>query len=139
MSTSERNKFSTYEVQLHVPHCFYSEISEKSDVWRSAKRDGGDTKETVRDGGDHTDQRSSMPGPCTYDISIPPKKSVSEVMSRLKGKSALMIFDRHPEYRNKMGRHFWARGYYVETVGNVNEEVIKRYIAEQEESDRIEG
>ena len=72
-------------------------------------------------------------------ISIPPKKSVSEVMSRLKGKSALMIFDRHPEYRNKMGRHFWARGYYVETVGNVNEEVIKRYIAEQEESDRIEG
>lgn len=72
-------------------------------------------------------------------VSIPPKKNVSEVMSRLKGKSALMIFDRHPEYRNKMGRHFWARGYYVETVGNVNEEAIKRYIAEQEESDRIEG
>ena len=72
-------------------------------------------------------------------VSIPPKKSVSEVISRLKGKSALMIFDRHPEYRNKMERHFWARGYYVETVGNVNEEAIKRYIAEQEESDRIEG
>ncbi len=72
-------------------------------------------------------------------VSIPPKKSVSEVMSRLKGKSALMIFDRHPEYRNKMGRHFWARGYYVETVGNVNEEAIKRYIAEQAERDRIEG
>ena len=72
-------------------------------------------------------------------VSIPPKKSVSEVMSRVKGKSALMIFDRHPEYRDKMGRHFWARGYYVETIGNVDEEAIKRYIAEQEESDRIEG
>ena len=72
-------------------------------------------------------------------VSIPPKLSISKVMSRLKGKSALMIFDRHPQFRDKYGRHFWARGYYVETVGNVNEEVIKRYIAEQAESDRIGG
>ena len=72
-------------------------------------------------------------------VSIPPKMSISSAMSRLKGKSALMLFDRHPEFRDKYGRHFWARGYYVETIGNVNEEVIKRYIAEQEESDRIEG
>ena len=49
-------------------------------------------------------------------VSIPPKMSISSVMSRLKGKSALMIFDRHPEYRNKNGRHFWARGYYVVKV-----------------------
>ena len=40
-------------------------------------------------------------------------------MSKLKGKSALMIFDRHPEYRDKYGRHFWARGYYAETIGQV--------------------
>ena len=72
-------------------------------------------------------------------ISIPPKLSISKVMSRLKGKSALMIFDRHPNYRDRHGRHFWARGYYVETIGNVNEETIKKYIAEQEESDRIGG
>ena len=50
-----------------------------------------------------------------------------------------MIFDSHPNYRDKYGRHFWARGYYAETVGNVNEEVIKKYIEEQEESDRVEG
>lgn len=72
-------------------------------------------------------------------VSIPPKLSISTVMSRLKGKSALMIFNRHSEYRDKYGRHFWARGYYVETIGDVNEEVIRRYIAEQEESDRIGG
>ena len=72
-------------------------------------------------------------------ISIPPKKSVSSVMSRIKGKSALMLFDRHPNYRDKYGRHFWARGYYVETVGKVNEDVIKKYIKEQTEADRIEG
>ncbi len=72
-------------------------------------------------------------------ISIPPKYSVSKVVSKLKGKSALMIFDRHPEHRDRYGRHFWARGYYVETVGNVNEDVIRKYIAEQEESDRMSG
>lgn len=71
--------------------------------------------------------------------SIPPKMSISEVMSKLKGKSALMIFDRHPEYRDKYGRHFWARGYYAETIGQVNEETIKKYIEEQEECSRIEG
>lgn len=71
-------------------------------------------------------------------ISIPPKMSLSTVMSKLKGKSALMIFDRHPEYRDKYGRHFWARGYYAETVGQVNEDTIMKYIEEQKESSRIE-
>ena len=72
-------------------------------------------------------------------ISIPLKMSLSTVMSKLKGKSALMIFDRHPEYRDKYGRHFWARGYYAETVGQVNEDTIMKYIEEQKESSRIEG
>ena len=72
-------------------------------------------------------------------VSIPPKKSVVSIMSRIKGKSALMLFDRHPDYRDRYGRHFWARGYYAETVGRVNEEVIKKYIEEQTEADRIEG
>jgi putative transposase len=71
-------------------------------------------------------------------VKIPPKISVSYFMGYLKGKSALMIFDRHPEYKKKnAGRHFWATGYYVDTVGR-NEEQIRKYIREQEESDRIE-
>jgi putative transposase len=71
-------------------------------------------------------------------VVIPPKMSVSEVMSYLKGKSALMFYDRHPEMRTKWGdRHLWARGYYVATVGNVNEETIRNYIREQEENDKL--
>ncbi|MCI8274414.1 MAG: IS200/IS605 family transposase, partial [Lachnospiraceae bacterium] len=62
----------------------------------------------------------------------------SKAVGLIKGKSALMIFDRHPEYREKGNRHFWARGYYWETVGNVNEETIKKYIQEQYERDRME-
>ena len=55
-------------------------------------------------------------------VSIPPKMSVSVFMGYLKGKSALMIFDRHPELQSKWNKAFWARGYYVSTVGNVTEE-----------------
>lgn len=72
-------------------------------------------------------------------MSILPKESVAKVVGRIKGKSSLMLFDRHSEYRDRYGRHFWARGYYCETVGNVNEATIKKYIAEQYESDRLEG
>lgn len=71
-------------------------------------------------------------------IAIPPKYCVSEIMAYLKGKSTLMLFDRHPEYRNKGNRHFWARGYFVASVGNVNEATIIKYIEEQQENDRIE-
>ena len=61
-------------------------------------------------------------------VSIPPKLSVSDFVGYLKGKSALMIFDKHPEMGNKWDRSFWARGYYVSTVGNVDEETVKEYI-----------
>lgn len=60
-------------------------------------------------------------------------------MLYLKGKRTLMLFNRHPEYRSKYGdRRFWARGYYVSAVGNVNEETIWKYIQEQEENDKLE-
>ena len=72
-------------------------------------------------------------------LSIPPKLSVSEFMGYLKGKSALMIFDRHPELGEKWNREFWARGYYVSTIGNVNEETVRKYIREQEEESHNES
>ena len=71
-------------------------------------------------------------------LEIPPKQSVSEFMGYLKGKSALMIFDGHPELGEKWNREFWARGYYVTTVGEVNAETVKQYIALQQEESRKE-
>ena len=82
---------------------------------------------------------ATMPDHVPMYVSIPPKVCVSKVIGRIKEKSALMIFDRNPEYREKYNRHFWARGYYYETVGNVNEETIKKYIVEPYERDRMEG
>lgn len=70
-------------------------------------------------------------------ISIPPKYSVSQIMGYLKGKSSLMIFDRHANLKYKYGdRHFWARGYYVDTVGR-NKKQIQEYIRNQLEEDKI--
>ena len=68
-------------------------------------------------------------------ISIPPKYSVSQIMGFLKGKSSLMIFDRHANLKYKYGnRHFWARGYYVDTVGR-NEKTIREYVRNQLQED----
>ena len=65
-------------------------------------------------------------------VTIPPKIAVSSFMGYLKGKSALMIFDKHANLKYKYGnRHFWAEGYYVSTVG-LNEATVKKYIEEQE-------
>ena len=68
-------------------------------------------------------------------VEIPPKMAVSSFMGYLKGKSALMMLDKHANLKYKFGnRHFWAEGYYVSTVG-LNEATIKKYIEEQEKHD----
>ena len=68
-------------------------------------------------------------------VSIPPKLSVSQFMGYLKGKSSLMIFDRHANLKYKYGnRQFWCKGYYVDTVGR-NKKVIEEYIKNQIQED----
>ena len=70
-------------------------------------------------------------------LSIPPKYSVSQIMGFLKGKSSLMIFDRHANLKYKYGnRHFWARGYFADTVGR-NKKQIQEYIKNQLQEDQI--
>ena len=70
-------------------------------------------------------------------LSIPPKYSISQIMGYLKGKSAMMIFERHANLKYKFSnRYFWAEGYYVSTVG-LNTATIQKYIREQEKEDQI--
>ncbi len=71
-------------------------------------------------------------------LSIPPKYSISDIVGYLKGKSAIQVFEKFSKLRqNFRGHKFWARGYYVNTVG-LNEADIRKYIQNQEENDRIE-
>lgn len=70
-------------------------------------------------------------------LSIPPKYSISAFMGYLKGKSSLIIFERHAQLKYRYGnRKFWCKGYYVDTVGR-NKDVIKKYIREQLQEDQI--
>lgn len=70
-------------------------------------------------------------------VKIPPKYSVSQILGYLKGKSSLMIFDRHANLKYKYGnRHFWCRGYFVDTVGK-NAKKIEQYIREQLQEDIV--
>lgn len=69
-------------------------------------------------------------------VRIPPKYSVAEIMGYLKGKSSLMIFERHSNLKYRYGnRHFWCRGYYVDTVGK-NAKKIEEYIKNQLQEDQ---
>jgi putative transposase len=77
-----------------------------------------------------------MPDHVHMMISIPPKHAVAQVIGYIKGKSAIHIARRYAERkRNFVGQHFWARGYFVSTVGR-DEAVIREYIRHQEQEDR---
>ena len=79
----------------------------------------------------------AMPDHIHMLVSIPPKLAVADFMGYLKGKSTLMIFERHANLKYKYGRRvFWAKGYYVNTVGG-NEAKIRKYIQEQEFNDQM--
>ena len=78
-----------------------------------------------------------MPDHVHMFVRIPPKYSVSQIVGYLKGKSSLMIFERHANLKYKYGnRHFWCRGYYVSTVGG-NKNGMAKYIRKQEQEDMI--
>ena len=68
-------------------------------------------------------------------ISIPPKFSVAQVIGFMKGKSTIYIARKFQNKKNVRGQHFWARGYFVSTVGR-DEQTVRDYIQRQEEEDR---
>ncbi|MGH1352024.1 MAG: IS200/IS605 family transposase [Methyloligellaceae bacterium] len=76
-----------------------------------------------------------MPDHVHMLISIPPKYSVSHIVGYLKGKTALHLANKYGRRRKYRGYHFWARGYFVSTVG-ANEQVVRRYIRDQEKADK---
>jgi putative transposase len=79
-----------------------------------------------------------MPDRVHMLISIPPKYSVAHIVGFLKGKTALYVANKYARKRKYKGYHFWARGYFVSTTG-YNEQVVRRYIQNQEKADKASG
>lgn len=133
-----QQKFITYQMEMPVSYCVYSKIQEKI-LYGKILYDVREILETLC----KYKQVDIIAGAVCIDhvnlsVAIPPKLSVSQFMGYLKGKSTLMIYDRHPELQSKWNKAFWARGYYVETIGNITDEAVQKYIKEQAEEARKE-
>lgn len=116
---------------MSVSYSICTKIQEKRDIWEIEKRYRRNTKEIVRAKKVEIIEGEACPDHIHLLVSIPPYLSVSQFMGYLKGKSSLMIFDRHANLKYKYGsRHFWCRGYYVDTVGR-NKRTIAEYIKNQ--------
>ena len=127
---------------MSIPCSICTEIQKAGDIRRNQSRCRKDTKTTMpAKKGIEIIEAELCRDHVHMLISIPPKYSVSQIMGYLKGKSSLMIFDRHANLKYKYGnRHFWCRGYYVDTVGKNAakiEEYVRNQLKEDEEYDQM--
>jgi len=123
-------------MELQVSYSICTQISQTSDIYGKIKTD---IRQILRKLCEYKGVEIIEAEVCSDHIhmlvSIPPKYSISQIMGYLKGKSSLLIFDRHANLKYKYGnRQFWCKGYYVDTVGR-NKKAIQEYIKKQLQED----
>lgn len=119
-------------------HVVFSPKYRRMAIYREIKKDiGMILRKLCEQKGVEIIEAEACPDHIHMLICIPPKYSVSQIMGYLKGKSSLMIFDRHANLKYKYGdRYFWSRGYYVDTVGR-NKKQMAEYIKKQLQEDEL--
>ena len=124
---------SKYRCQYHI---VFAPKYRRKEIYGQLRRDIGEIlRKLCEQKGVEIIEAEACPDHIHMLVSIPPYISIAQFMGYLKGKSSLMIFDRHANLKYKYGsRHFWCRGYYVDTVGR-NKKVIAEYICTQLEED----
>lgn len=134
----ERNEIkstahSKYRCQYHI---VFAPKYRRKEIYGQLRRDIGEILRRLSEQkGVEIIEAEACPDHIHMLVSIPPYLSIAQFMGYLKGKSSLMIFDRHANLKYKYGsRNFWCRGYYVDTVGR-NKKVIAEYIRAQLEED----
>ena len=127
---------TTWECKYHI---VFAPKYRRQVIYKDIRSDVGMILSTLcRRKGIEIIEAECMPDHVHMLVRIPPKYSVSEIVGYLKGKSSLMIFEKHANLKYKYGnRHFWCRGYYVDTVGK-NEKKIAEYIQKQLQDDIAE-
>ena len=126
---------SKYRCEYHI---VFAPKYRRKEIYGQLKEDIGEIlRKLCEQKGVEIIEAEACPDHIHMLVSIPPKYSVSQFMGYLKGKSSLMIFDRHANLKYKYGnRQFWCKGYYVDTVGR-NKKVIAEYIRNQLAEDKI--
>ena len=127
---------TTWECKYHI---VFAPKYRRQVIYRDIKRDVGSIlRKLCEYKGIEIVQAECCPDHVHMLIKIPPKYSVSQIMGYLKGKSSIMIFERHANLKYRYGnRKFWCTGYYVSTVGK-NEKPIREYIKNQLQEDYME-
>ena len=133
MQDIQRLSHSKWECKYHI--VFIPKCRRKVLYGHLRKYLGKVFRELARQKESEVEEGHLMPDHVHMLISIPPKYSVAQVVGYIKGKSAIHIARNFKGQRNVRGHSFWARGYYVSTVGRA-EEIIREYIRHQEEEDR---
>ena len=138
MKENNEIKSSAHSMCRCQYHIVFEPKYRRKEIYGKIKRDIGEIlRKLCNQKGVEIIEAQACPDHIHMLISIPPKYSVSQIMGYLKGKSSLMIFDRHANLKYKYGdRHFWARGYFVDTVGR-NKKQIQEYIKRQLEEDQM--
>ena len=122
-------------MELQIPHHPHTQIPQKDYLPADIKRYRVNHQDIMCPKGSRDYRSGSNAGSYPSLRGDSPKYAVSDFMGYLKGKSSLMIFDRHANLKYQYGnRHFWCRGYYVDTVGR-NEKVIREYVRNQLQED----
>lgn len=134
MRSVESLSHTRWECKYHI--VFIPKYRKKA-IFGQIRRELGDVMRRLAEQKEsRIEEGHLMPDHVHMMISIPPKYAVSQVVGYIKGKSAIHIARRYAERkRNFVGQHFWARGYFVSTVGR-DEAVIREYIRHQEDVDR---
>ena len=129
------NAHSTWRLQYHI---VFAPKFRRKVIYGQLKADiGVILRKLCEEKGVEIIEAEACPDHIHMLVSIPPQLSVAQFVGFLKGKSTLMIFDRHANLKYKYGScHFWCRGYYVDTVGK-NEKMIAEYIRTQMQEDEM--
>lgn len=124
---------SKYRCEYHI---VFAPKYRRKEIYGQVKKDIGEIlRKLCEQKGVEIIEAEACPDHIHMLVSIPPHLSIAQFMGYLKGKSSLMIFDRHANLKYKYGqRSFWCRGYIVDTVGK-NETAIRKYIRNQLEED----
>lgn len=124
---------SKYRCEYHI---VFAPKYRRKEIYEQLKKDIGEIlRKLCEQKGVEIIEAEACPDHIHMLVSVPPYLSIAQFMGFLKGKSSLMIFDRHANLKYKYGqRSFWCRGYFVDTVGK-NETAIRNYIRNQLEED----
>ena len=126
---------------MSVSYSICTKVQAERNIWAVEKGHRRNHKKLCEQKGVEIIEAEACPDHIHMLVSIPPYISIAQFMGFLKGKSSLMIFDRHANLKYKYGsRHFWCRGYYVDTVGkNIEEDYASDQISIKEFTDPFTG